>query len=354
MEGYQRTERLLAEHFNAYPALQIQDVFKFLFQSAFGCEHLVSDEQAALRYIRGEFAAMPQFPRKQDVLDGDYCRMPLTVLHQGLSDTTLARLFCLSAKKEPAGKEMLLQKLAVARDMIKAGKLPMELSEFDQMLEKWRAADFPAVHHSEQFRAQYHPAYRVIANRYVQHFPVFTAIDRLLQKGSAVIAIEGGSASGKSTLADILQAVYDCQVLHTDDFFLRPEQRTPARLAEVGGNLDRERFCDEVLQPLSAGQPIRYRRFDCMTQTLGEPLTVQKGKLTVIEGAYSLHPAFGKYYDLAIFLDISPDLQRKRITVRNAGPFADRFFNEWIPMENAYFLATDVKVRADLHIHIDQ
>ena len=125
-------------------------------------------------------------------------------------------------------------------------------------------------------------------------------------------------------------------------------------IAEIGGNLDRERFADEIVHPLTHGEPISYRRFDCMTQTLGEPVTVQKGKLTVIEGAYSLHPAFGKYYDLAIFLDISPDLQRKRITVRNAEPLAGRFFNEWIPMENAYFTATDVKARADLLIHVDQ
>lgn len=37
-----------------------------------------------------------------------------------------------------------------------------------------------------------------------------------------------------------------------DDFFLRPEQRTPERLAEPGGNLDRERMKSEVIDRLSA------------------------------------------------------------------------------------------------------
>ena len=44
-----RTRALLIGHYQAYPKLQIQDIFKFLFQSAFGCEHLVSDEEKALQ-----------------------------------------------------------------------------------------------------------------------------------------------------------------------------------------------------------------------------------------------------------------------------------------------------------------
>ena len=36
-----------------------------------------------------------------------------------------------------------------------------------------------------------------------------------------------------------------------DDFFLRPEQRTEERLKEVGGNVDRERFLEEVARPLT-------------------------------------------------------------------------------------------------------
>lgn len=47
-----------------------------------------------------------------------------------------------------------------------------------------------------------------------------------------LVAIEGGSASGKTTLGELLQNVYDCPVFHMDDFFLRPEQRTEARFTQ--------------------------------------------------------------------------------------------------------------------------
>ena len=72
-------------------------------------------------------------------------------------------------------------------------------------------------------------------------------IDELLaEKDMILVAIDGKCTSGKTTLASKLAELYDCNVFHMDDFFLRPEQRTPERFAEVGGNVDYERFYKEV------------------------------------------------------------------------------------------------------------
>ena len=232
------------------------------------------------------------------------------------------------------------------------GELPLDINDFNEKLRKWRDMGYPAIHHSEDFRSEYRPAYRVIANRYVKFFPLFEKIDRLSGKEAFVIAIDGGSASGKTTLAEILKEVYDCNVIHMDDFFLRPEQRTRARFDEVGGNIDRERFYEEVVCSLNKNEPISYRRFDCSTQILGGEVTLPLKKLTVVEGAYSMHPAFGKYYDLSVFLDIKLEFQKERILKRNTSQLANRFFNEWIPLENRYFSGVDIKNRADLVLSI--
>ena len=175
---------------------------------------------------------------------------------------------------------------------------------------------------------------------------LFNIINRLSAKNSLIIAIEGGSASGKTTLAKKLQDAYDCNVLHMDDFFLRPEQRTPQRLDEIGGNVDRERFQAEVLEPLKCNQTIRYRRYDCSTQTLSDIITLAPKKITIVEGAYSMHLEFGKYYDFSVFLDIDCEYQKERILVRSP-QLASRFFGEWIPLENKYFVGTDIKRRVD-------
>ena len=183
--------------------------------------------------------------------------------------------------------------------------------------------------------------------------PLFAELDRRLAGEVPVrLAIEGGSASGKTTLGKILAERYGCTVFHMDDFFLRPEQRTAARFAEPGGNVDRERFLEEVLLPLRRGEEIFYRRFDCATMQLQKPIEIVPGKLVVTEGAYSMHPELAPYYDLSVFLEISPELQRERILHRNTPEKAKRFFDEWIPMEQAYFAAFDIPAKCTLRLPI--
>ena len=162
-------------------------------------------------------------------------------------------------------------------------------------------------------------------------------IDELLtQKDMVIVAIDGKCTSGKTTLASKLAQIYDCNVFHMEDFFLRPEQRTPERFAEVGGNVDYERFCEEVLFPLKSGKTFSYRPFDCSTFTLAASVTVTPKKLNIIEGTYSHHPYFGNPHDLKILLTVDEETQRQRILERPAF-LHKRFFEEWIPMENQYF-----------------
>jgi dephospho-CoA kinase len=349
----EKTRKLLIEHLNTYPKLKTRDIFKYIFQSSFGCEHLVSSESMALDYIKREYETISKTEAPRiDPLDGEYSRVYLSYLNGGLKPETLAKLFCLSAKKESDGKSLLEEKIQVAKELVANGALPLEDESFYKALGEWSTLGYPAVHHSDEFRMEYRPAYRVIANRYVRFLPIFTEIDKIACKGNIIVAIEGGSASGKSTLSHMLEEVYGCTVFHMDDFFLRPEQPTSARFAEIGGNVDRERFDEEVLQALRENKPVRFRRFDCQTQTLEDPQIIEPQKITIIEGVYSTHPFFSRYYDLSIFLDIDPDYQRKRILIRNTPYLAERFFHEWIPLENKYFSGTEIKERCDLVLPI--
>ena len=173
-------------------------------------------------------------------------------------------------------------------------------------------------------------------------------VDLLLeQKEQVLIAIDGKCTSGKTTLAAKLAETYDCNVLHMDDFFLRPQQRTPQRFAEVGGNVDYERFKEEVLIPLKAGEAFSYRPFDCSTFTLAEPVTVMPKQLNIIEGTYSHHPYFEDAYDLKIVLRVTPELQRERVLQRPAF-LHQKFFEQWIPMENRYFEVLAIERNSDI------
>ena len=178
---------------------------------------------------------------------------------------------------------------------------------------------------------------------------IVQAVDGLLQtKKRAVIAIDGRSAAGKTTLAAELQAHYDAAVIHMDDFFLRPEQRTPERYARPGGNVDWERFCEEVLRPLKEGVPFTYRPFDCRVQQLRESVAVPAKALTLVEGSYACHPDYWDHYDLHIFLTVDPQTQMERILRRSGAEKAEMFRTKWIPLEEAYFVHFHVAEKCDL------
>ena len=56
-----------------------------------------------------------------------------------------------------------------------------------------------------------------------------------------------------------------------------------------------------------------------MVKSLAAPQHGQVARLNIVEGSYSLHPALEPYYDLSVFLEISPESQRRRVLERN-GP----------------------------------
>jgi len=169
-----------------------------------------------------------------------------------------------------------------------------------------------------------------------------------------LIGIDGRCASGKSTLAEILSTQLSCPVVHMDQFFLPPSMRTTERLAEPGGNVDRERFWMEVLHPLCEGLPCAYRPYDCHKQALTDVISLPASTVYIIEGTYCLHPALFDAYDLTVFLTVSYEEQCKRISHRNGETGLTVFQSKWIPLEEAYFEALDIQNRCRFSFETDR
>ena len=167
------------------------------------------------------------------------------------------------------------------------------------------------------------------------------------KKEYMIVAIDGSCASGKTTLATQLAEHFDCNLFHADDFFLTPDLRTTERLAETGGNIDYDRLLKEVLTPILNRESFSYRPYDCSSRALAEPITVTQKPINIVEGSYSLHPCLAHAYDLKILLTVSEELRRERI-LRRPEHLHNRFFNEWIPMEQKYFAETKIAERCDL------
>ena len=174
---------------------------------------------------------------------------------------------------------------------------------------------------------------------------LFESLRNLLgERERLVLVLDGRCGSGKTTLAASLAETFGAFVIHTDDFFLRPEQRSKERLREAGGNLDRERFLEEAILPLREGRAFSYRPYRCSYGDFGEEVSLPEKGFFVVEGSYSLHPYFGRYWDLSAFVSVSEKVQRERILSRPKH-LHSRFFEEWIPMEERYFAGMQVKER---------
>lgn len=174
-------------------------------------------------------------------------------------------------------------------------------------------------------------------------------IETLCERKDLVLAaIDGRCGSGKSTLAAALAERMPVNVFHMDDFYLRPEQRTEERFQEPGGNVDYERFEQEVMMPLRKGTAFSYRPFDCRTFTLAESVEVVPAVVNIIEGSYSCRPTLYSFYDLRIFLTVDPEEQIRRIRKRNGEEKAKMFQKRWIPLEEQYFAQVPVQERCDM------
>lgn len=344
---------ILTSHARKYPLMQPQDAVKLLYQNEFGGGHLIADPEAALNRLRSEYACIqknPALPLFEDIGSGmtrvilaslDEASYPLEELNEN---------FVRSAQTHIGTLESFLQKLDALRDVTAQGTFSFTLSELEEYLTAYIADGCPPVSHSQIYRDAYHSAYRVVCCSCLSPVPVILqAVGRLASRSRPVlIAVDGRCASGKTTLAARLQRACSCSVIHMDDFFLRPEQRTRKRYETPGENVDHERFLEEILLPLSQGKEVCYRPFDCSTQQLGAPIRLVPASVIIIEGSYSCHPKLAPYYDLKVFLTLSPEKQMRRIVAREGEEYAEVFRTKWIPLEERYFAAYQLEAKNDL------
>ena len=173
---------------------------------------------------------------------------------------------------------------------------------------------------------------------------VIEEINRLLtDRDFIIIGVDGPCLSGKTTFSEELREKIDCTVVHLDSFFLRKEQRTPERLMEVGGNLDRERLINELLFPLKGngnGNDIYYREYSCKKGDFDRTLKCSKNKVYIFEGSYAFQDELFPFYDMSIFIKTTKNEQIKRLKIREKEKVFD-YLNKWIPLEEKYFNAID-------------
>lgn len=168
--------------------------------------------------------------------------------------------------------------------------------------------------------------------------PVLDAVSALHARARLLIALDGPCGSGKTTLADLLCRMLACPCVHMDDFHMPHARKTPERMAQPGGNSDRERLMTEVLLPWREGRTVTYRPYDCAADAPGAPITLPAGRVLVLEGSYAHHPDLARLTDVSVFVRVEREEQLRRIAARSPEKL-QQFIDRWIPLEDSYFRA---------------
>lgn len=338
---------VLKLHQERYPKAEALDLVKLVYQNEFGAGHFITDEEASLARLKQELSSSVSDARPEELFEsigGGLMRLHLRALDGDLSAWLVNRFFTLTANEKRGSIQGFEEKLSVLREL--SGS-----AELNAYLEEYKAAGYPPVSHSPQYKAEYAPSYRVVKREFALFYPVFREIERLLQlREQVVVAIDGRSGSGKSFFAGLLQGVYSCPVIAMDHFFLQPHQRTAARFQEPGGNVDYERFQEEVAIKLKTGESFQYRIYNCQDGSFTSSPLIEPHRLVVVEGCYSHHPTLVERYDLKVFLTVPPQVQRERILERSGPVLLERFLSEWIPLEELFFIGLKIQEQSDLVI----
>ena len=164
-----------------------------------------------------------------------------------------------------------------------------------------------------------------------------------------VVAIDGRSGTGKSTLAARLVAHLPAVVVPCDDFFAANisaqgwAERSPA--ARAADCLDWRRLRREAIEPLRAGLPGRWHAFDFARGAATDGTYAQSGTMTVCEphrvvlldGTYAARPELADVVDVAVLIEAAPEVRADRLRAREAAGFLAEWQARWGAAETHYF-----------------
>ena len=156
-------EKILLFHFEKYPLMKPVDAVKLCYQSAFGCGHLVKNEEFALSMLKNELENTTRDFDAQlfEPIGGGYVRIDL---HKAkavkIPEEKICEVFIKSANSSE--KTELEPKIEILKKLSKEGITPFSEKE---LLEYLFGYSGEMVSHSEKYKTEYRPAYRVILEK---------------------------------------------------------------------------------------------------------------------------------------------------------------------------------------------
>jgi len=177
-----------------------------------------------------------------------------------------------------------------------------------------------------------------------------SAIEGLISSSTfpVLIAIDGGSGAGKTTITSIIQEWFNATVIHLDDFYsadIPYRKWQDFSITERFDNVFRwEDLKRDVLIPLKSGVAAKYYAFnfdsgrpDGTFDMKEEPTLLKSADVLILEGAYSASPHLDDLLDLKILVDVPVEERHYRLNSRESEDFLIDWHEIWDEVEQYYF-----------------
>ena len=161
-----------------------------------------------------------------------------------------------------------------------------------------------------------------------------------------LLAIDGPAGSGKTTLAHRVETALTsagCRaaLLSLDDLYEGWTGLTPA--------LD-ERVAAQVIEPLAAGRPARWRAADWAAGGFGDWHDLPLPDVLVLEGCGAGARRHAPYTTLLVWVEAAVTTRTERAVARD-GVDVLAHWAAWAEAEERTFRTNDTRARADLRLH---
>ena len=151
-----------------------------------------------------------------------------------------------------------------------------------------------------------------------------------------LVAIDGPSGAGKTCLAAEVAAAFDAPTVHMDDLY-------PGWDGLREGTLRAQEW---VVEPLTAGRPARYRRWDWVTGAYAEWVELPTSDVVVLEGCGAGALPAGAAASVLAWVEAAEAVRYARGIARDP-EYADHW-QRWARHERSLYDADGTRARAHL------